>query len=143
MLAFFLYFLLFIPLGERIRYWYSLDWREREIQLMLKRFPDKDYFNNEAYKARTHLVEFKKLRWRYNGDLRVEFDHYCGQVERWIEIYQEAYYLFTRDGTLDRQWCRVEALRWIIGEDNYKKGYVPPPYAPWLIKNTKIKGYGE
>lgn len=128
MLAFFLYLLLFVTLGERIRYLYSLDWREREIGVALSRFPPPVKTVAEIQKGKEYLKHLETLNWQYPGDYRAGFEDYKQHIRDTIVIWKNLDFIQTYGNNLEDKYVCLQWIKESIGEENYLLARLPLPY---------------
>lgn len=119
----------------------NLRYQNQVVVEALAWLPDIAECNKQITTATKHKKDFEKLRWLFPGDKQAEFKLYMQQMDDWIVEWRSINYLRTNysDNEYSIAWnySIVERLRTRVGETNWRRHHIPPPYSPRLLKLTE------
>ena len=103
------------------------------LQRECRRFPPQAECRLWIGRADAHLKWIDKRVALFPAD-RDALLEYRKQVEEWRSLWADLSCLQTRPNW-SYEWRYLARIREAIGEENYRRGYVPPPIAPWFLEN--------
>ena len=104
------------------------------LQCEYQRFPSLAECRLWIGRADAHLQWIDKRMALYRNEQYVWLE-YRRQVEEWRSLWSDLRCLRTLPNW-PTEWRYLARIREAIGEENYRRGYVLPPIAPWFLNNN-------